>query len=478
MKPILLDEPELEFGADKHIDIRFGIMNYGPLDFQSSLAPKQINIGIVGTPQTKEGLLTWLENCKSEVAPKESSFTNLYPHFPGFNLEKGFQSTLTCDERLQYTISDMFFEKLSKNDDFNGLVSNAVITVMQELQALSEKKPDLVVCAMPKSLQEAIEENRSPVGRFAKKPIEKKFDFHDMLKAASMRLGIPIQLVWPATYDPSKKVKSKAKKGGGRQLQDEATRAWNFHTALYYKAGGIPWRILRKSTDLETCYVGISFYKSLTGEQLQTSMAQVFNERGEGVIVRGGVVKVSKDDRQVHLETSDAHALLYAALEKYRQEHKHLPARVVIHKTSNFNEAELEGFGKAIQDQRVESADFIHITRTSSRLFREGIHAPLRGTFFPIGVEHNILYTRGTVNFYQVYPGLHIPHPIIFNCRHSEQTPRFLAEEILTLSKMNWNNTQFDGSEPMTLTASKKVGSILKYIPLENEIVAAYRFYM
>src|SRR5918911_4346851 len=28
-------------------------------------------------------------------------------------------------------------------------------------------------------------------------------------------------------------------------LQNQATQAWNIHTALYYKAGGIPWRLLR-----------------------------------------------------------------------------------------------------------------------------------------------------------------------------------------------------------------------------------------
>ena len=28
-----IDEPELQFGTSKHIDIKFGIMNYGVLDF-------------------------------------------------------------------------------------------------------------------------------------------------------------------------------------------------------------------------------------------------------------------------------------------------------------------------------------------------------------------------------------------------------------------------------------------------------------
>ena len=31
-------------------------------------------------------------------------------------------------------------------------------------------------------------------------------------------------------------------------------------------------------------------------------------------------------------------------------------------------------------------------------------------------------------------------------------------------TKMNWNTTQFDGSEPITIRAAEQVGSILEYI--------------
>ena len=31
MKTLFLEEPELEFGTGRHLDIRFGIMNHGPL---------------------------------------------------------------------------------------------------------------------------------------------------------------------------------------------------------------------------------------------------------------------------------------------------------------------------------------------------------------------------------------------------------------------------------------------------------------
>jgi hypothetical protein len=96
----------------------------------------------------------------------------------------------------------------------------------------------------------------------------------------------------------------------GRRLQDKATTAWNFHTALYYKAGGVPWRLARQSAVLTTCYVGVSFFRSVDGERLMTSVAQVFDERGEGLIVQGGSASYDKDDRSPHLSKEDAQELL------------------------------------------------------------------------------------------------------------------------------------------------------------------------
>jgi hypothetical protein len=41
----------------------------------------------------------------------------------------------------------------------------------------------------------------------------------------------------------------------------------------------------RDSSDLTNCFVGVSFYRSTDNETLQTAVAQIFNERGDGVTV-------------------------------------------------------------------------------------------------------------------------------------------------------------------------------------------------
>ena len=80
-----------------------------------------------------------------------------------------------------------------------------------------------------------------------------QIDFHDMLKAKALSLGVPIQMLRPSTFDRSLKSKEKDDFAKSRSLQDEATCAWNFFVALYYKAGGYSWRLVRDQTQPKSC---------------------------------------------------------------------------------------------------------------------------------------------------------------------------------------------------------------------------------
>jgi len=305
-----------------------------------------------------------------------------------------------------------------------------------------------------------------------------KFILHDFLKAKSMRYKKPIQVIRPGTFDEKMQLKRSHPSGEKRQIQDEATRAWNLYTALYYKAGGVPWRLVRDSSQLTTCYIGISFYKSLDESTLLTSTAQVFNERGEGVILRGGLAQIAKDDRQIHLSADDAYSLLKSALEIYRREHKAFPAKVVVHKSSIHNDNEIEGFLKALGNFAIEPdvSDFVSVTRSTTRLLRGNRYPPLRGTILDTEDNFYVLYTKGSVDFFSAYPGMYIPLPLGFRCDSVAETPLFIGQEILALTKMNWNNNQFDGGMPITLRAARQVGNILKYLDTDYE--PYYRFYM
>jgi hypothetical protein len=280
------------------------------------------------------------------------------------------------------------------------------------------------------------------------------------------------------TYTENVRRKQKRKKASTRKLQDPATRAWNFHTALYYKAGGAPWRLIRDEADLTCCFVGVSFYKTLDESTIFTSSAQVFNERGHGLIVRGSPAKITKDDRNIHMTSDGAYKLITDALAAYRGEHRTMPARVVVHKTSPFDEEEIDGFIKGIEERKVEFYDLVNISRSYTRLFRVGLYPPLRGTAIIVDEDRALLYSRGGIEFFQTYPGMYVPRPIDVLAVDSDRSVSAITKEVLALTKMNWNNTQFDNSMPITVQAARKVGRILKYVGPNDRANSLYSFYM
>jgi len=484
------DEPELEFGGTSHIDIRYGIANYGPFDVGEKKRPVQINTGVIGTQQTVSELRAWMEKCRGEVAPElQKSPTRRDPVFPGFSADSPFKSEAYVDDTLCGTIKPSDLRKLHKVKNANERIKAAAEIYMSQIERLKGKGVDVVVCTLPIEL----------LALFIEAPVEKKdeseiaveaesdeendqeqarWNFHDLLKARSMRFQIPVQLIRPSTWDRAYLTKEPDRASLKRQLQDEPLRAWNYFSALYYKAGGCPWRLPRAEGKLDTCFVGVSFYRTLDQTRYRTSLAQIFDELGTGMVVRGGEVKISEEDNKPHLDETAAKTLLLNALNIYRDEHHHQPAQIVVYKTSWFNAAEREGFKAAIDEKEVDFYRLFSMSRSFVRLYRDGYFPPLRGTCIELDDSRFILYTKGTVPFYEMYPGPYIPRTLSVRKEVCDASIGDICREILALTKMNWNNTQLDAFEPLPLRAAREVGAILKYCGDTDPIATFYRHYM
>jgi hypothetical protein len=490
MKLELLPEPDLEFGAGPHVDMRFGIRDFGPIGFDNDAVSKVIRIGFVGTPNTIGGIRQWMESARAGIEAKPSKKPKFRPAFPGFGLESPFRCDWASEDRLERAVSRRELDKILAVKDHNKAVDNTVDAFFEECRYLDKMaNVDVVICAPPIELlrhldaEEDAEEDARRKRRWSPKrkrardsEDERDIDFHDLLKARSLTLGSPVQFVRPHTYDET--VKQFTGAGRVKGLQDAATRAWNFHTALYYKAGGTPWRLLRRTSELESCYVGISFYKTIDRQHIHTSSAQVFNERGDGMILRGGEAKMSKDDLQPHLTREDMKKLVEISLAAFDDEHHHLPARVVIHKTSGFTDAELRGCEEALEQTKIRHRDIVVVRESDMRLFRTAAYPPLRGTFLELEERSSLLYSRGSIPFFEMYAGMYVPRALEIEAVAVDESQRVIGQEILALTKMNWNNTQFDSALPITIRAARQVGDILKYAIDLPDIHTRYAFYM
>lgn len=479
MHATVLDEPELEFGAGgRHIDPRFGIATFGPVDAGTDSAPSRIRIGIVAPQPAVEGIRSWLQRAREPINAKPPRYpgqATLFPGFPGFDQDHTFESVLALEERNMRSIPNAAIESLATMD-LASATTAAVEAYIEEIRWLSETNQcDVIICARPPELDVAAGGAPSaPMRRGQPRPI--KPDFHDQLKAAALATAPPLQIIRPETWDERYKAPPGVE---AKRVQDPATRAWNLHTALYLKAGGAPWRLIRSFSDAHSCFLGVSFFKSADNTAMNTSVAQMFNERGEGVVVRGGPAPLTKDDKRPYLPEDKAYELMTSSLAAYRAEHGNFPARLVIHKSSRFANSEKAGFAAAAEAHHIGQLELIWVhDRDTLRAFRPRAHPPLRGTLIAAGRDRHVLYTKGSVDFYQVYPGMYVPDPISIRPVEMHHRPEQLAEEMLALTKLNWNHSQLDGRLPITLRAARKVGDVMRHVPEGGSVARRYHFYM
>jgi argonaute-like protein implicated in RNA metabolism and viral defense len=294
-------------------------------------------------------------------------------------------------------------------------------------------------------------------------------------------LRLLLVLRFYTTLDIARENTLKGNPKGVGTTQDDATTAWNLCTALYYKSSNnsIPWKLKADHNKPLTCYVGISFYRSRDKTVVYSSLAQIFDEMGRNIILRGTPVKTDKEDLKPYLDSTQAYDLVKSAVNEYRIAMNTNPARLVIHKTSHFHKEEIEGVEGVSEDLRIQLMDMISINDSNIRLFRRSSYPPYRGSMIRLDSQNKyLLYTRGSVPFFQTYPGKYIPQPLEIQAYRSESSPNQICEEILALTKMNWNNTQFDRKYPITIECARNVGKIVKYLDPTETPQANYRFYM
>jgi hypothetical protein len=483
-----VDEPELQFADGRHVCPMAGIATHGVYDAEVDYGLDSIRVGGVGTPDDLRFLNEWLTRCSRGIDAPPKAHPLLFPPFPGFTQHTGYRAELVHEEGLVRSIPKMKIEEaIREGPTHNQRVENLASLYLKEVEHLAEHRPvDVIVCVTPDFLEDVLidkeagsnnpeseSSNKSSDGEGEEGPPKKekhRYNFRRVLKARAMHQRTPLQLVWKSNLTESP-----------AGSQNDATRAWNFMTALYYKAGpSIPWKLVEHPDRPRTCFVGLGFYESLDEKQLRTSMAQVFDEMGRSVILRGTPIPESEDkrDRRPYLREEQAHDLLLKALEEYEGALGHLPARIVVHKTSAYRSEEIEGLTEAMRKKEIYRADFVNVQPSTIRLHRDGRYPPYRGTALELESGRHLLYSRGSVEYYGTYPGQYVPQPIEVRRARGDASVRQLTEEVLALTKMNWNNTRFDGKMPITIECARKVGEIMRHVDENETPDVSYRYYM
>lgn len=479
----IFDEPLLEFGDQhSHPDPRLGLAEAGPL--QTPLGDT-IQIAVVGSAETIEHTQDFMSAASEGVESDADKHPNLHPDFPGLQNRNPFRCRFSIEPEATAALSKAEIEKIVKEPNHEEAVKMAVDAIVRNLRSLDESshRPDAAIVALPVNLIERVWNAKVSGKSSTEKEDSGGSDapnFRGMLKAQAMNLSFPIQIVWEDVINDKAKIPKKIKDSSNRTIQDRAARTWNLLTTLYYKGSGrIPWRRLPSEGEYSACYIGISFYRDVSGQQLWTSSAQMFDERGKGFILKGRRAQTEMRGRHPYMMKNDAFDLIQKCLANYRDHHKTFPARVIILKTSRFREEEAEGIFEALEEANIELQDLVWVQESyPARVFRDGDYPVLRGTFVDLDGK-GLLYTNGSIPYYGTYPGQYVPNPILL-CPHerSESTVAQIADEIFSLTKINWNSTQMNQKLPIPIRAARKVGEVLKYVEDGQSISSDYTRYV
>lgn len=491
LKVSVLPEPYLEFGdGNRHHEPRAGLTESGPFSLRyGNDIPGSVRLGFVGTPELLDAGQAWFQRCQQGIQTGKSN-RRRHPDFPPF--QEAFHTKLVIQDHWRLELRQReLAQTLTQpaHQQFQALVDLYDDAVRQ--LAERELGPNVIICSLPDDLLQKFHtwqisgtrktSRRTPrpnpqqLGLFSDQPTEGDLDtdpeiahdFRRSLKAKAMMHNARIQIAHNKLFIDQE------------NGDDPATKAWDVCTACFYKAGGIPWRLAE--TTPYTCFVGISFhrFKSSKKHIIYCSCAEAFSTETEGFVLRGDYIDWSREaGRTPHLSERQSYNLGTAVLSEYRNRTGRDPIRLVLHKTTKFEDAEKAGFSSAWKP--VPQVEFITLYDShdaSPRLFPRDDYPPRRGTVLDLNGS-KYLYTTGFYEPWSSYPGPHIPRPIEVRNEQNSRKDERACREILALTKMNFNSSAPSGAKPVTITMARAVGPIMVEVAEGRTPDTSYKSYM
>lgn len=466
-----LPEPLLTFSTEKPEAARshplLGLTEFGPYSAAAFAAftPK-VRIAIAGPASGRDARRDLLRSLNEAHAPTDRR--DYVPPYPGF--EAVFGAPLApAPPEAQIALPETPDEAAGSRHD---AVRAALASAISRLSAVRDRF-DVAIFHLPDAWGPGLK----GVG----------FDAHDELKALGAASGIPTQVVNDRLF----------------KFDYKASRAWRLGIAMYVKAGGIPWKLAPiPGVPDGSAYIGLAY--ALRGDprqaQFVTCCSQVFDADGGGIQfvaydAHDPVEDTPAARRNPYLSRDDMRAVLARSLQLYqRRNGGRIPQRVVVHKTTAFREAELDGALDALA--AVPEVDCLEITtnvawrgvwlRASQKADRKsepdgypvwrGTMAPLTGTSALLWVAGNAPAAALKGNYYQGSKS--IPRPLLIRRHAGRGALELPAAEVVALTKMDWNNDALYDPIPVTVRYSKVLARTIANVPSLRREVYPYRLFM
>lgn len=456
---IEIKEPELLFsnkagnGTVRDVHPVRGVVNNRPFDY--ALTTKgfgsAIRLAVICPMAETRILQSYLQSSSRKIQPErsEADYLIAYPGFQnafGIPLEiaqPGEPGWFTCPE-----------PDANRNDHVNSVeIAKSINRGIEVLQA--SHTPHAVLIFYP--------ERWSKFRRFENE--SEHFDVHDFVKAGGVQKGIGTQFLDQSTLSDT--------------LQCRVW--WWLSLAFYVKAMRTPWVLNGLSAD--TAFVGLGIARKPGGDPGKTIVmgcSHIYSDRGEGLQYRLSQVEDPVFiGRNPYLSREDARRVGEQIRELFFDSRDRLPSRVVIHKRTHFTADERLGLQEGLSGvSEVEMLEIVvdealrymaSAVDDRGNLFEDN-YPVRRGTAVKLDDFSALVWVHGVTSALssgrRYYQGKRrIPAPLVVRRHAGASDLRVIAEEIVGLSKMNWNTFDLYTKLPATVQSSNeiaRIGSLLQ----------------
>jgi len=461
------DEPIMLYSIDnlkaKGINQLKGISNYGPIDFsyaKQDRARYAISLSIISPSNDLQRVLNHLNKLKQgSILKKDDGFTQKYNGFENI-YRQGLDIPQATDNKRCLSYDG---NKIATREDLVTILKSRIDFLSTEIHNFS-----LLIIYIPKIFEQ-----------FRMGNTGEDFNLHDAIKLYAIDKKIKVQFIEEKSlnaYEPCKVM-------------------WALSASIYAKQGGILWRPI--SLDTETAFVGISY--SLSKEKgISVGCSQLFDSSGTGLRL---LLRKIKDPQFIKknpfMKADEARQMMSILREQY---YKSFPIsklnRIVIHKTTFFTHEEIKGFTQALEG--IEDIELLQIQEFSPwRGIRykdidvksDVYNFPMkRGTVIKLSENEFLIWTHGCVinnelfnekNYNYYKGGRGIPMPLKIKRFYGKATGDTLTNEIMMLTKMNWNSgDSLYKHLPVTLDFAKVLSRMSKQNEALYDQLYDFRYFM
>jgi len=441
-----------------------GLKKLGTLE--NSLSPNNgftnIALAIITSEQGFPTVKNHLESLLNTISPQsEKEYLKEYP---------GFSNLYKKHLIIPQTTQSEFVLTINQTETNNVSAIQFYDLIKHKIDIFSSKSTeiDCVVIYIPKEWE-----------RFRELKNEQTFyDLHDSLKLYAVKKGLKIQFI------ENKSI----------QYFDKAKIRWWLSLGLYVKSNGTPWKI--QTDSIETAFVGLGYaVRQNTNNRVVLGSSQIFDGNGNGLkFLLQPIENPVFHHKNPFMSKDDAFRLVSNIRNTY---HKIDPViglkKLVLHKTTYFTKEEMDGICNALEG--IENIELLQIQQFSYwraiKLYKD--NATQKHKFFGYPIERGsiiqlddfsfLLWTHGLVEhnelqgkYYQGKRG--IPTPLLIKRFRGTDPIEVVANDILKLTKMNWNGAELYKTLPVTIDFSKRLSIMGKQLEELGNKAYDFRFFI